>query len=88
MQMQVLGSVPGRMRHEENTDSENERRHELQTKGDPPCSLMLGSAGPANEVRAIVDPEGDHDAERDGELLKSDQASTDFRRGQLGTEDD
>ena len=70
--------------HEKDPDAQHYRGHELQRERDAPRGLALRRAGAADEVRAVVDPEGDHDAERDRELLECDKRAADFWRGDLG----
>jgi len=70
--------------HEDHADTEDERRDELQAEGKQPSSFLLATARASNVVRAVVDPETDHDAEGDGELLKTNESTADFRRSDLG----
>ena len=55
--------------HEQDAGTQNNCRHKLQCERNSPRRLVLGSPSPTDEVRAVVDPEGDHDAERDREWL-------------------
>lgn len=78
--------VPRREWHEKNTDAENDGRNELKSKRKTPCSFALCRASAADVVGAVVDPEGDHDTERDGELLESDETTSHFWWCELGAE--
>lgn len=73
------------MGHEQNTDPEDNSRDELQRKRNAPCSFALSYARPTDEVGTIINPEGNHDTECDGELLKGDKTSSDLGRCKLGT---
>ena len=55
--------------HEEDADAENGGGDELERQRDTPCSFALALSGSADEVGAVVDPEGDHDPEGYSQLL-------------------
>lgn len=53
----------------------------MEADGEEPRSVRLGFASAADVVGAVVDPEADHDAGGDGELLEGDEAAAHFGRG-------
>ena len=55
--------------HEQDANSEDDSRNDLERERQAPRGLALTFPGSANVVRAEVDPERHHDAERDRELL-------------------
>lgn len=61
------------MRHEERAETKDECRHKLQRNWNAPCRFLLRLPRTADEVCAVVNPEGDHDTERDRELLQGDK---------------
>ena len=73
------------MGHEDCAESQNNRGNELESKRNTPCGLALCRTRATDEVRAVVNPEGYHDAEGDSKLLKSDKRATNFRRSKFGT---
>lgn len=79
-------SLPWREWHEKDSKPENECGHELQSDGDAPRSLALSRSSPTDIVGTIIDPEGDHDPERNSKLLECNKAPTDLRRGEFSTE--
>ena len=70
-----------RKRHEDHPHPERKAGDQLQTDGHEPGGVGLGGASAADVVGAVVDPEGDHDAGSNGELLEGDKGAADFRGG-------
>ena len=83
----MVDEPPGREWHEEDTDTEDDGRDELKGDGKTPRSLALSLASAADVVGTVVDPEGYHDTECDGELLEGDETSTDLWWCKLGAMD-
>lgn len=84
----VVDEPAGGEGHEEHPKEENERGRDLQTNGGQPrCVALRGEGRPADEVRPVVDPETDHDAKGDGELLEGDQTAADLGWGNFAVVD-
>jgi hypothetical protein len=70
--------------HEDHTNAEKDCGRQLQAERDEPCGFLLRRASAADEVRAVVDPETDHDAESDGQLLETNKRTTNLGRCDFG----
>lgn len=70
--------------HEKDTDTEDNSGDELEGEWNSPCRFMLTLSGATDEVGAVVNPKGDHDTERDGELLEGDERAANFWGGEFG----
>ena len=80
----VVMNEPARAEgHEYHAYAEQDCGRELQAQGHEPSCFLLGASRAADEVRAVVDPEGNHDSERDAELLQTDKRAADFGRCNL-----
>lgn len=64
--------------HEHHSDTENNSRRQLQAQRNEPGRVLLSTACAADVVGSVVNPEGNHDAKRDGQLLQTHQGSSDL----------
>lgn len=76
----AVGHQPARGEgHEGHAGEEDQRGGDLEAGRQHPGRVaLLAALGAADEVRPVVDPEADHDAEGDGELLGCDEGASDF----------
>jgi hypothetical protein len=72
----VVDEPSRRERHPKHTDEKNGSGYELNADGHEPGSIGLIVAGSADVVGSIVDPEGDHDTEGNGQLLAGYKSTT------------
>ena len=79
----LVHEPPWREWHEQDANSEDDRRNDLECERQAPRGLALTFPGTPNVVRAEVDPEGHHDAERDCQLLQGNKTAAYFRRRDL-----
>ena len=75
--------APGRERHKQDTETEDDRGDELEGKGKTPSGLALVFTSSADVVGAVIDPERNHDTECNGQLLQRHETTTDFGRCEL-----
>lgn len=72
-----------RKRQKARTDAEDNGRDELNGKGDSPRGRRLAFLGSSNVVCTVRDPVGDQNTKGNGQLLKSDQRTTNTGRREL-----
>ena len=80
----VVDEPAGGEGHEQHADAEGDAGEELQADGDEPGRVRLGGSCAADVVRAVVDPEGDHDPCGDGQLLEGHERAPDFGGSHFG----
>lgn len=75
----VVHQLTRREGHGRHTEEEDVAGDDLDADGDEPGGVTLVvELSAADEIGTVVDPERDHDAEGDGELLQRNEGSTDF----------
>lgn len=60
----VMDEPTRRERHENHTDTEDQRRRKLQCQREQPCCLALGRASASDVVGAVVDPKWRNEFEK------------------------
>lgn len=75
----VVHQPTRRKGHPDHTDEQDKCWDKLDANGHQPGCVGLGfDRGAANVVCSVVDPETDHDAKGNSELLKCDESTTDL----------
>jgi hypothetical protein len=69
---------------EPDADGEDDSGNALDYEREAPCPVGLAFAGAADVVRAVGDPVGNHDSDRDSELLHGDEQASDLGGCELG----
>lgn len=78
----AIHQMAGGLWHEQQHSAhQDQRRQDLNADWDEPGRIRLVDAGATDEVRAVADPERDHDAEGDGQLLNCYKGATGFGGG-------